>query len=58
MKTEDCSSNQVENLSREENQNDRREFLKKCAKFTAYATPAIVMLLSHSSGAQAQVSPA
>jgi hypothetical protein len=56
MKTDDYSSKESEDLSREEISDDRREFLKKCGKIAAYAvlvTPAyaIVSFRESSSGA-------
>jgi len=36
---------------------ERREFLKKCGRFAAYAAPAIAVLLAHDGRAVAGVSP-
>lgn len=36
---------------------DRRDFLKQCGRFAAYAAPAMVLLLSHKTEAGAITSP-
>jgi len=36
---------------------ERRDFLKKCGRFAAYAAPAMILLLSHKTDAGAATSP-
>ncbi len=55
MKMKECSSDQPSRASAEAQlEKDRREFLKKCGRFAAYTTPAVLLLLhSQKAGALA-----
>jgi hypothetical protein len=48
MKEENCSIVDRSEVHPEaESQDDRREFLKKCGRFGAYTTPALLLLLNY-----------
>jgi hypothetical protein len=48
MKEENCSIDGRSEVNPEaESQDDRRDFLKKCGRFAAYTTPAVLLLLNY-----------
>ena len=48
MKEENCSVDDRSEVHPEaKSQDDRREFLKKCGRFGAYTTPALLLLLHY-----------
>jgi hypothetical protein len=48
MKVESCATDDRSEAHPEaESQDDRREFLKKCGRFGAYTTPALLLLLNY-----------
>ncbi len=58
MKEENCSVDDRSEVHPEaKSQDDRREFLKKCGRFGAYTTPALLLLLHYREADAVPISP-